>query len=338
MQVATASICRYDDLGESPGPDNVRSTMLDQESPFSQSALSTNQSGRLTDEQSQRWARIAKGRRQGVRGVAYVFGAMSALLLFFPGSAAKAAARTNGGVVFLAATAILLVGANLEPVNADVREGRVESVEGAIAKRLRQSRGPGGGSWFYYLDVGGRRLRATSREAFDAAPAAGYVRVYFLPRSGRVINLEQLADPPIPTGSGAAQEIFQDFAHALRSRDRTAIAEASAHVAALKHTFEGPPPHPSSDGSDRASSSRLRADDLYGTWTNPMVTVTFRKNGIATMTPAFGAESRDGHWSVDANGRLLTDASGTMEPVEAFFEGKQLTIVIDGQRVAFTRT
>ena len=98
--------------------------MLDQESPFSQSALPTNQSGRLTDEQSQRWARIAKGRRQSVRGVAYVFAAMSALLLFFPGPAAKAAARTNGGIAFLAVTAILLVGANLEPVNADVRERR----------------------------------------------------------------------------------------------------------------------------------------------------------------------------------------------------------------------
>jgi hypothetical protein len=81
----------------------------------------------------------------------------------------------------------------------------------------------------------------------------------------------------------------------------------------------------------------LRADDLCGTWANPMVTVTFRENGIATMTPAFGAERRDGHWSVDANGRLLTDASGTLEPVEAYLEGRRLTIVIDGQRVAFTR-
>ena len=310
--------------------------MAEKESPFSQSALSTNQRGRLSDEQSQRWARIAKGRRQSVRGVAYVFVAISALVLFFPGSAARAAARTNGGIAFLAVTAILLVGANLEPVNADVREGRVESVEGAIAKRSTQTRQPGGR--FYYFDIGSRRLRATSREAFDAAPDAGYVRVYFLPRSRRVVNLEQLADPPIPTGSGAAQEILQDFAGAVLSRDRTAIAEASAHVAALKHAIEGPPPHASTDASDRASSSGLRADDLYGTWTNPMVTVTFRKNGIATMTPAVGAERRDGHWSVDANGRLLTDASGTMEPVEAFFEGKQLTIVIDGQRVAFTRT
>jgi hypothetical protein len=311
--------------------------MAEEKSPFSQTALPINQSGRLSDEQAQRWGRIAKGRRQSVRGVAYVFAAMSALLLFFPGPAAKAAARTNGGIAFLAVTAILLVGANLEPVNADVREGRVESVEGAIAKRSTQSRGAPGHTWSYYLDVGGRRLRASSRASFDAAPDAGYVRVYFFPRSGRVVNLEQLADPPIPTGPGAAQEIFQDFAGAVLSRDRTAIAEASAHVAALKHVFEGPPPHPSSDGSDRAPSSRLRADDLCGTWANPMVTVTFRENGIATMTPAFGAERRDGHWSVDANGRLLTDASGTLEPVEAYLEGRRLTIVIDGQRVAFTR-
>ena len=189
--------------------------MADQESPFSQDAVPVNQSGRLTDQQAQLWARIAKRRRQSVRGVAVPFAAIGAILLFANGPAAKAAARANGAVAFLGIAAILVVAANLEPVNADVREGRVESVEGAIAKRVMMLRGPG--SRFYALDVGGRRLRASSRAALDAAPDAGYVRVYFFPRSRRVVNLEQLPDPPIPTGSGAAQEIFLNFAHALRS-------------------------------------------------------------------------------------------------------------------------
>jgi hypothetical protein len=310
--------------------------MADQESPFSQDAVPVNQSGRLTDQQAQLWARIAKRRRQSVRGVAVPFAAIGAILLFANGPAAKAAARANGAVAFLGIAAILVVAANLEPVNADVREGRVESVEGAIAKRVMMLRGPG--SRFYALDVGGRRLRASSRAALDAAPDAGYVRVYFFPRSRRVVNLEQLPDPPIRTGSGAAQEIFLNFAHALRSLDRTAIAEASAHVAALKHVVEGPPPHAAGAASDRAHSSRLQADDLYGTWTNPVMTISFMKNGIATITPAFGSARRDGHWSVDGNGRLLTDASGTLEPIEASIDGDRLTIVFEGQRVAFTRS
>jgi hypothetical protein len=309
--------------------------MPDHDSPFSQSALPTNQSGRLTDEQARRWAAIARGRRQSVRGVALPFAAIGALLLFANFPSANVTARTNGGIVFFGIAAILLVAANLEPVNADVREGRVESVEGAISKSYRYFKSPR--SPIYLLHVGGRRLQALSRLSYDAAPDAGFVRVYYFPRSQRVVNLEPLADPPIPSGSGAAQEVVQDFARAVLTRDRTTIAEASARVAALKHVIEGPPPPASAEGSDR-SSTRLRTDDLYGTWTNPVLTVTFMKNGMATITMAFGGTRRDGHWSVDANGRLLTDASGSLEPLEATLNGNQLTIVIEGQRMAFTRT
>ena len=309
--------------------------MPENDGPFSKYALSINQSGQLTDEQSRYWNQIAKRRRQSVRGVAYVFAAMSALLLFANGPRATAAARTNGGIAFLAVTAILLVAANLEPVNADVRQGRVESVEGAIAKGSMPLRSPG--RQFFYFDVGGRRLRASSRAGYEAAPDAGYVRVYFFPRSRRVVNLEQLPDRPIPTASGAAQEIFRDYAHALRSRDHIAIAEASAGVAALKHLVEGPPPRATADRSGRAPTSHLRADDLYGTWTNPVMTISFMKNGTATMTPAFGGARRDGHWAVDRNGRLSTDATGRLEPLDASLDGDRLTIVFEGQRVAFTR-
>ena len=60
--------------------------MADQESPFSQDAVPVNQSGRLTDQQAQLWARIAKRRRQSVRGVALPFAAIGAILLFANGS------------------------------------------------------------------------------------------------------------------------------------------------------------------------------------------------------------------------------------------------------------
>jgi hypothetical protein len=308
--------------------------MPDTESPFSRSALPVNHSGGLSEEQSQRWRRIAKGRRQSVRGVAYVFAAIGAFLLFANGPATKAVARFNGGLAFLGIAAILVVGASLESVNADVREGRVESVEGAIAKSFRAGlRAPGGR--LYLLHVAGRRLQALSRASYDAAPDAGYVRIYFFPRSKLVVNLEQLEDPSIPTGSGAAQEIVQNFARALLTRDRTTIAEASARVAALKHVIEGPPPT-SPDGSAR-SLSPLRAEDVYGTWTNPMMTISFMKNGTASLTMAFGGTRRDGHWSIDTNGKLLTDARGNPEPLDVSLNGNQLTITIEGQRMAFTR-
>ena len=311
--------------------------MADQNSPFSQEALPVNQSGRLSDEQAQRWGRIAKRRRQSAQGLALPFAAIGALVLIANGPPAKAVERHNTGLAFLAIAAALLVVPPFEPVNADVREGRLESVEGAIAKQTGGLTGRGAG-YHYSIIVGGRRLRAPSRASFEAAPEAGYVRAYFLPRSCRIVNLEHLPDPPIPTGSGAAQEIVQNFAHALISRDRTAIAEASAHVAALKHVVEGPPPDATGSASDRAHVSRLQSEDLYGTWTNPVLTISFMKSGIATITPAFGGARRDGHWSVDRNGRLSTDMSGTMQPIEASLDGDRLTIVFEGQRVVFTRS
>jgi hypothetical protein len=123
--------------------------MADQNSPFSQEALPLNQSGRLSDEQAQRWGRIAKGRRRGAQGLAPPFAAIGALLLIANGPTAKAVARTNTGLAFLAIAAVLLVGPPLEPVNADVREGRLESVEGAIAKRTTGLKGSGAGSRYY---------------------------------------------------------------------------------------------------------------------------------------------------------------------------------------------
>lgn len=307
--------------------------MPPEDGPFSKDAAPVNQSGRLTEEQAQRWRNIAKRRRQEVRGVAYVFGAMALILLFVNPADAKAAARANGRVIFLAIAAILFVAASREPVNADVREGRVESVEGAIAKTSRFS-SPRRGFRRYYFTIAGRRLQVTTRTEYDAAPDAGHVRAYFFPRSRRVVNLEHLADPPIPTGPHAAQEVLGDFARALLSGDRSSRAEAAAGVAALEHVTEGPP---SANAGGRAQSSRLRADDLYGVWTNPMVTVTLMKSGIATLETGFGAIRREGHWSVDAGGRLLADISGQMEPIEASLEGRRLTIVIEGQRMAFTR-
>jgi hypothetical protein len=75
---------------------------------------------------------------------------------------------------------------------------------------------------------------------------------------------------------------------------------------------------------------------LVGRWTHPLVTVILAENGTATVTTIAGA-SRSGHWSVDAQGRLLSDATGTMEPTDAALEGDRLTIQLEGRRLTLTR-
>jgi hypothetical protein len=64
--------------------------------------------------------------------------------------------------------------------------------------------------------------------------------------------------------------------------------------------------------------------------------VTLARNGTATVTTIAGV-TQAGHWSVDAQGRLLTDATGTMEPTDAALEGDRLTIQLEGRRLTFNR-
>lgn len=292
--------------------------------PFPPDALPANRSGRLTDEQMRGLQQIARERRKGIRDFAYLAGAIGAVLLIADGPPSKAVARRIVGAASLALVPLILVIANHGALTADLREGRVESIEGAIAKRVVHGR-----SWStHYFEISRRRLRV-SRSGYDAAPGAGIVRVYFLPRSRLVVNLERLADPPLPSGPDATQQILADLISALRRHDPVALAEARARAAALADAVRGPAVGP-------GATTHLQAGDLYGSWTNRLMTVTFARDGVATLQASTGPV-RAGHWAIDANGRLLTDATGVMEPTDAWLEGDRLWILIAGRTVMFAR-
>ncbi len=111
------------------------------------------------------------GRRQSTRGVALPVGAIGALLLIMSGPAATAVKRHLTGWGFVAAAAMIVAAPAFDPLAADVRDKRVEIVQGAIAKRRVQSMAQRGATR-YYLTIGGRQLQ-TSQSAYDAAPDAG---------------------------------------------------------------------------------------------------------------------------------------------------------------------
>ncbi len=243
--------------------------------PFSLDALPANRSGLLSDEQLRRWQEIARERRKGIRSAAYLAGAIGALLLIADGPPSKAVARRLVGAASLALIPVIILLANHDALSADVRVGRVESVEGAIAKRVARGR-----TWSsFYLEIGRRRLQV-SRGGYAAAPDAGIVRAYYLPRSRRVVNLERLPDPALPTGPDAAPQIIAGLISALRSRDPVAVAEARARAAALLDAIRGAVPS--------GPATRLTADELYGSWANPLVTVTFGRDGVATLATSGG--------------------------------------------------
>ena len=275
---------------------------------------------------------MVSGRRASTRGMALPVGAIGALLLVLSGPAASTVKRHLTGWGFVAAAAMFLVAPTFDPLAADVRDRRVETVEGAIGKRRVQSQTKTRPTR-YYLNIAGRQLR-TYLSAYDAAPDAGYVRAYYLPRTRRLVNLERLPNPPLPSNPDEAREMFGRIAAAVVSLDPVASAEARASAAGLIDA--GRSIIEPSDSPDGPAAGGLVRRSLVGKWTHPLVTITLTEDGTATVTTIMGARQA-GHWSVDSQGRLLTDATGTMEPMDAALDGDRLTIRLEGRRLTLTR-
>jgi hypothetical protein len=308
--------------------------MPDRAEVFPAAAFPENRSGHLTSEQARRFERMVSGRRQSTRGVAVPVGAIGALLLIMSGPAATALERNLAGWGFMAAAALILAAPAFDPLAADVGEGRVEAVEGAVAKRRMQSMSPAG-SARYYLNVGGRQLR-TYLSAYDAAPDVGYVRAYYLPRTRKLVNLERLPNPPLPAGPDEARVMFGRMARAFATGDPVAFAEARANAGGLLDAAQESIREPSKAASGRVAGGLVR-ETLVGRWTHPLATVILAEDGTATVTTIVGS-TQAGHWSVDGPGRLLTDVTGTMEPTDAVMDDGRLTIQLQGRLLTFTRS
>jgi hypothetical protein len=274
---------------------------------------------------------MVSSRRTSTRGLAMPFAAIGALLLILSGPAATAATRHLTGLGFLAVAAAILIAPAFDPLAADVREGRVETVQGAIRKR-RVRPAAHNARARYYLIIEGQQLR-TYLGAYDAAPDAGYVRAYYLPRTRRLVNLEHLPNAPLPAGPAQAREMFREIAGAFVSGDRAAFAEARAKAAGLIDAAQASIIEPS-EAARRPVPGGLAREALVGTWTHPLVTVRLADDGTATVTTIAGSRQA-GHWSVDARGRLVTDVTGTMAPMDASLDAGRLTIELEGRRLTF---
>jgi hypothetical protein len=312
------------------------------ENPFSPDAVATNREGRLTDDQARAWQQVVLDQQKGIRRGALVPIAIGIVLLVVSGPAASAAERHLVGFGSFLIAAVMLMASGRGRLAADVREGRVEAVEGAIGKHVFRTGARSAGTR-HFLDIASVHLR-TSRVRYDAAPEAGIVRAYYFPRSLRVVNLEPLPDRPLAPGAAGVRQVFAEFADGIKRHDATAMAEARASAAALGHIIagavqpDGVQPEGARSGGDAGgdTGSPPLAEAIRGSWSNPLMTVTFGDAGAATVVLMNGTR-RAGHWSVDGDGRLLTDAAGGMAPVDARIAGNRLTIVFDGRSVAFTR-
>ncbi|HKV87341.1 MAG TPA: hypothetical protein VJT78_05030 [Candidatus Dormibacteraeota bacterium] len=297
-------------------------------------ALEANRAGKLTDAQRKNYRSMSRGTRGNELYFAVVCTILGLLVWFAPGPASYATTKPLVGIAFLVIAGALFVRAFLgaDAMTRDVRNGRVESLEGAVTKWANTTHVKGSSSTTYHVKVGEVRAE-TNAQWYQSIPEAGMVRIYYLPVSHRLINLEQLADRPLPQGAMTDPTVaLRDAKQAFRGN-----ADARAELAAIGNAMKG---QFSADGSPPPASardSRPLAQAILGTWRNPMITLVFDADGTASMTSSMGGMRQQGHWSVDANGRLVADVAGATEGVDAWIVGGRLTVVMGGQSISLQR-
>jgi hypothetical protein len=230
----------------------------------------------------------------------------------------------------------------------DVANGRVESAEGAITKKIWQpgdltgeSDAPPSYEIWVASQLAGNQQFKSGQDFYDFAPSDGMVRLFYLPQSRWAVNFELLPDAP-PAHRRLDEWVQQnllDQRAARQARDVVGEAEVRAEVraeaAAIQRYAVGSPA-----GHRPAAGERLEPDALreaaIGDWASPMLSISIRNDGTLTATMASGATS-SGRWSVDASGRVVTDVMGAALAIDASIAGDVLTLVINGRTLNLRR-
>jgi hypothetical protein len=299
--------------------------------------LETNKAGRLSDSQRKGFANLDRAIRKDQFFFAAVFLILAAVLFTANGPAPNAALRPVAGAVLVVLAAVFLLRAMTlgDSLLQDLRSGRVDTIEGALGKRRVSTGSHGTTSTLYYFDVSGRSFSVGER-TYETAPDAGIVRVYFLPRSHKVVNFERLPDRPLPADiMSSPTAAISSLATAFRSHDRVQAAEARAQMAAVKDAFEAGKTAMFAKPPSGPHDPRPLAEAILGTWQAGFVSITFMPDG--TMVASFGPRQQHGHWSVGPDGRLRSDATGRDQVADAFVTGDTLSITDAGQSLSLQR-
>ncbi len=296
-------------------------------------ALEANRAGVLTDEQRRSLTAYVRNTRTNGLAVAAVVVVIGVLVLTSKSFAYGPALRPVFALAAFAVAAGLVLNhlGFFSLVLRDARAGRVESVEGAISKQrwVNQKSAQTGRC---YVQVAGRSF-VTGYERYHAMPDAGFVRLYYLPRSRRVVNLELVPGPQLPEGALGSPATMRTLIKESLSFDSDKQAEARARLAGLisrlaPEESSGPPP--------QQREARPLGQAILGNWRSGGFGVSFSPDGSLTFTPPVGGEMR-GQWSVDAAGRLHADLMGGAEVGDAWVAGDGLTIHAGGKRLIFHR-
>lgn len=304
--------------------------------PFPQQALATNQAGRLTDTQRKELRAEAHGVRKSELTAAAFLAAFGLFIFVAVRPSSPALIKLGVPIVCVVIAAVLLARAvtGADRLTRDLRRPRIDSLEGPISKHVVTTSSRGSSSSKHYLDVAGQRFHVW-RPAYEAAPEAGFVRIYFLSISRHVVNLEQLPDRSLPEGT-TPQAMMQTFKQALSSHDEAKVDAVRAEMAGTEHAMMAGVSHDAVPPPAESRDQRPLQETIQGTWSNGPITVVFSSDGTFAIT-MLGANERAGNWSVDGDGKLVADFDGRQQATDAWIAGDQLTVSLGGDAITLKR-
>jgi hypothetical protein len=298
--------------------------------PFPADALAVNRRGELSDQQRRGFGALASCRRRNGLTIAAFFTAGAGVVYFLASPATPAAIRNSlsGGALGIAAVLVLRSVSGSDALTRDLGESRVASVEGAIGKRMLSGR-----SGSFLLQAGDATFRIGAA-AYRALPGAGWARVYYLPLSRQVVNVELLPCASAPIDA-TVDGVVRGLGAAVFAPNRRERNEARAAIAALGDALRVPIAGTAQPPPAAERDPRPLAEAIVGTWTNGVMRLSFSANGTVDAK-LFGAE-HTGRWSIDEAGRLHSDITGHDEAAEAWIGGERLTIVAGSRSLTFSR-
>jgi hypothetical protein len=163
--------------------------------PLYSEALDSNRRGELSATQRDGFALLLQQRNRSALGIAGALLAVAVLVGVFAAASLSPVWRIAIVVVALGIGSSLvlrvLTGGD-KALGRDLGHGRVQAVTGPITKEEESAMDVDSTS-VYILRVGDQRFTVAAM-TFEAAPGSGQVRLYYLPASRKVVNLEAFTD------------------------------------------------------------------------------------------------------------------------------------------------
>jgi hypothetical protein len=193
-------------------------------------ALDSNRRGELTATQRDGFTRVLQSRNRNALGTAGALVVVAALVGVFAAPSLSPVWRIAivGVALGIAVSLILrvLTGRD-QALGRDLRHGRVQAVTGTITKE-QESAMDADSTSVYILKVGDQRFIVPAM-TFEAAPSTGQVRLYYLPASRKVVNLEAFTDG---TPTGAPRPLAEAIIGSWRNNFAKATFTPDGRVAA----------------------------------------------------------------------------------------------------------